>query len=420
MKIAYLVNQYPKTSHSFIRREIAALEEHGQPIERITIRRATDLADPGDAAEAERTWVLLDGGAGRLIRCSLGELLTQPRRWFKALRTAWRFGGRSDRGRLRHLAYLAEACVLVQRARAAGYDHLHSHFGTNSTTVAMLTRMLGGPEYSFTVHGPEEFDKPEGLSLGEKIARARFVVAISQFTRSQLFRWCELRDWSKLHVVHCGLDAMFLQAPATPIPDTNQLVCIGRLCEQKGQLLLIEAAGQLRREGWTFKLVLVGDGPMRGTIEQRIAELNLHDTVTIAGWKSNSAVRELMIQSRAMVLASFAEGLPVGIMEALALRRPVISTFVAGIPELVEPGRCGWLVPAGSVEALADALRAALSADAETLDEMGRRGSALVAQRHDARQEAAKLLQRFREGESCEPAHADVTARDFERAHCAK
>lgn len=391
MKIAYLINEYPKTSHSFIRREIAALETHGIAVERISIRPATQLADPADRQEAERTWNLLKVGPAGLIRESLRRLCRGPRRWAGALGAAWRLGGRSDRGRLRHFAYLAEACVLVAKAEADGISHIHVHFGTNSATVALLSCMLGGPTYSFTVHGPEEFDKPEAWSLGDKIAGASFVAAISEFTRSQLFRWCDYSHWHKIHVVRCGLDAMFLDGPPMPLSETSQLVCVGRLCEQKGQLLLVQAADRLSREGWQFKLVLVGDGPMRGDIEAAIESLDLGGIVELVGWKSNAEVRDLMVASRAMVLASFAEGLPVVLMESLALGRPVVSTFVAGIPELVEPDRCGWLVPAGSAAALIGSLRDLLAAPLTQLEAMGQRGRALVAERHDARREAAKL-----------------------------
>ncbi len=395
MKVAYLVNEYPKTSHSFVRREIAALEAGGLEVERVSVRKASGLVDAADRREADRTHVLLDMGMMGLARAGLRQLVTQPRKTFAALRTAWRLGGRSDRGRLRHVIYLAEACALVQLAKEHGVDHIHAHFGTNPATVALLSRLLGGPTYSFTVHGPEEFDKPEAWSLGEKAASAEFVTAISEFTRSQLYRWCDYPHWSKIHVVHCGLDAMFLRQQPTPIPDTNQLVCVGRLCEQKGQLLLVEAVGRLRQEGWRFTLVLVGDGPMRDGIESLIGKLNLSDCVSIAGWKSNAEVRELMKRSRAMVLASFAEGLPVVIMEALALHRPVVSTYVAGIPELVEPGECGWLAPAGSVAALTDALRSVLEAPLAKLERMGTHGASLVAEQHDAVREASKLLRLF-------------------------
>jgi glycosyltransferase involved in cell wall biosynthesis len=296
---------------------------------------------------------------------------------------------------LRHFAYLAEACVLSRWFSEFGIEHVHAHFGTNSTTVAMLCRELGGPPYSFTVHGPEEFDKAKAIALEEKIKRSAFVVAVSSFGKSQLYRWCEYDQWSKIQVVHCGVDELFLKQEYIPVPDEPRLVCIGRLSEQKGHLLLIEAAGRLAAKGLVFKLILVGDGELRTQIEAMIAQLGLQNHVEITGWASNPEVQQQLLASRAMVLPSFAEGLPVVIMEALALSRPVISTYVAGIPELVEPGTCGWLVPPGSLEALTEAMRAALQAPVEKLEQMGRVGAERVAQQHNAAIEGCKLATLF-------------------------
>jgi glycosyltransferase involved in cell wall biosynthesis len=397
VKIAYLINQYPQASQSFIRREIAALEKLGVTVERFTVRRWDQkLVDPGDIAEQQLTRVVLDAGAPGLLIALLRALFTRPAAFFRAARLTMRCARRADRGLLLHLIYLAEACVLVKWFAESAIEHVHAHFGTNSTTVAMLCRALRGPAYSFTCHGPEEFDKPEFLKLGEKIERAAFVVAVSEFGRSQLYRWCGHAHWSKIQVVHCGVDAGFLHEPYTPIGASKKLVCVGRLAEQKGQLLLVQAAALLAKEGEDFELVLVGDGAMRGEIEKLIDTHKLQGKVRIAGWMSNDQVRQQLLESRAMVLPSFAEGLPVVCMEALALQRPVISTFVAGIPELVEPGVCGWLVPAGAIEPLADAMRAALRADDEKLRLMGEVGAQRVAAQHDAAIEAAKLSDLFR------------------------
>jgi glycosyltransferase involved in cell wall biosynthesis len=310
-----------------------------------------------------------------------------------AARLAARTGAPGLKGRLWPLAYLLEAAYLARRLRARGVEHLHNHIGEGSATVAMLASVLADIPFSLTIHGPGEFDRPALLALGEKIRRASFTAAVSEFTRSQLYRWTDRADWPKIHVVHCGLDGTFLDAGAgaDAVPEARRLVCVGRLDEQKGPLLLIEAAAVLAAEGLAFELVLIGDGPLRRPIERRIEQLGLHDHVRLAGWQGTLEVRAAILQARALVLPSFAEGLPVVIMEALALRRPVISTYVAGIPELVAPGACGWLVPAGSVAALAAAMRAALSAPVEDLRRMGRTGAALVAQRHDGAVEAAKL-----------------------------
>lgn len=396
MTIAYLVNQYPKVSHSFIRREIVGVEAMGIRVARFSIRSLeSELVDEVDKLEQELTQVVLGIGKVGLLLALIRVAITRPVRFLSAFWLMLQVGRHSERGILRHFAYLAEACVLLRWFSDAGIAHVHAHFGTNSTTVAMLCHVLGGPPYSFTVHGPEEFDKVQTISLTEKINRAAFVVAVSSFGKSQLYRWCEREHWAKIHVVHCGVDKLFLKQPHVPIPDQPRLVSVGRLCEQKGQLLLIEAASRLAAEGLPFKLVLVGDGPLRPQIETLIAQNGLLEHIEITGWASNSEVQQQILASRAMVLPSFAEGLPVVIMEALALERPVISTYVAGIPELVEPGTCGWLVPPGSVEALTAAMRTALLLPVEKLEQMGRVGAERVALEHDAEQEASKLAALF-------------------------
>ena len=392
MHISYLINQYPKVSHSFIRREIAGLEACGIRVARFAIRTcSSELVDEADQLELKKTRSILDVGIVGLLFNLLRTAITKPVNFLSSLWLTLRIGWGSDRGILLHLVYLAEACVLLGWCLDLEIDQVHAHFGTNSTTVAMLCCSLGGPPYSFTVHGPEEFDKAKLIALEEKIERAAFVVAISSFGKSQLYRWCNYQHWSKIHVVHCGIDRMFLQQPHTPVPNCPRLVCVGRLSEQKGHLLLIEAASQLAAEGLQFKLVLVGDGSLRTEIENMVAKLDFRNHIEITGWASNAEVKQQILDSRTMVLPSFAEGLPVVIMEALALGRPVISTYVAGIPELVKHGNCGWLVPPASVEALTSVMRTALSMSVEELKRMGKAGAALVAQQHDVNLETGKL-----------------------------
>ncbi|MBI5071122.1 MAG: glycosyltransferase [Deltaproteobacteria bacterium] len=396
MKVAYLVNQYPRTSHSFIRREIRALEALGVEVLRFSVRPAgEEPASDEDLAEQALTRVVLRAGLLGHLGASAARLARQPLAFARALRLAVALGWRSDRGLLRHLVYLAEACVLARWLERAGAQHLHAHFGTNPAALAALCGELGAPRFSFTVHGPEEFDKPQFIGLREKVRRAAFVVAVSSFGKSQLFRWVRHADWPKVQVVRCGVGDELLRAPLTPVPQAPRLACVARLSEQKGHLLLLEAAGHLAREGIPFELVLAGDGPLRAPIEALVARLGLGAQVRLAGWMSGEEVRQLILSSRALVLPSFAEGLPVVVMEALALGRPVITSAVAGIPELVETGVTGWLVPAGSVEGLVRALREAVAAAPGRLEEMGRAGAALVAAHHDAGREAGRLKALF-------------------------
>ncbi|MFJ4065736.1 glycosyltransferase [Pseudomonas sp. NPDC089996] len=396
MRIAYFINQYPKVSHSFIRREILALERQGIEVQRIALRGwDAELHDAEDLAERDKTRYVLQEGLRGLLKPLYEVIRAQPRRFLAALNLALRLGWRADRPWPYHLVYLAEACRVVQWLQASAAEHVHAHFGTNSTEVVMLANALGGPAYSFTVHGPEEFDKAQLLHLGEKVSRAAFVAAVSSYGRSQLFRWVAHEHWGKVKVVHCGLERGFHEGAAQAPAQAPRLVCVGRLCEQKGQLLLIEAAHALASQGVAFELVLAGDGELRGPIEAQIARHGLQAQVRITGWISSAQVRDEILAARALVLPSFAEGLPVVIMEAMALRRPVLTTYVAGIPELVRQGENGWLFPAGSVEALTEAMLDCLQQPVPALQRMGEAAYQRVLQRHDIDTEAARLIGHF-------------------------
>ena len=398
MKIAYFVNQYPAVSHSFIRREILALEKIGIEVTRIALRVDLDkLVDQGDRDELARTQYILGMSKASVLLLLFKYLIRHPYAGLKTTIASIRLGLNSERGILKHFAYFVEGIILNTWMRQKNIHHVHAHFGTNSTTVAMFASMLGDVQYSFTVHGPEEFDKPEYIHLTEKIHRAKFVVAITSFCRSQLFRQVTSEYWPKIKIVRCGLDKYFLENP-TLVEDVsdNVFVCIGRLCEQKGQILLIEAMRDLLKAGHSAKLILAGDGPMREEIEQKIEQYGLGDNVKITGWISGEEVRNYLASSKAMVLPSFAEGLPVVIMEALAMRKPVITTYIAGIPELIENGIEGWLIPAGSLQDLTRALMKAINTEPETYKKMGESGYLKVAEYHNIDTESQRLAQHLR------------------------
>lgn len=396
MRVAYLVNQYPKVSHSFIRREILAVEGRGLSVVRVASRGWDgELVDAADRAERSMTHYLLRHGASALPAACLRVFGASPGRFLRAAWRAARMARMSPRPLLVHFAYLAQACRLRLLAHRERVDHVHAHFGTNSAEVAMLCAELGGPPFSFTVHGPEEFDMPSGLHLREKAERAAFVAAVSSFGRSQLYRWIPPAHWSKVKVVRCGLEDGFGEAAGRVPAESHMVVCVGRLCEQKGQVLLLAAALEIARRGVDFRLVLAGDGEMRQELEQMIDQYGLRDRVCITGWVSGEEVRSLLLRARALILPSFAEGLPVVIMEAMALARPVITTQIAGIPELVRDGEEGWLVPAGDCGALVRAWLELLEADASRLDAMGRSARERVVRRHSASVGARKLAELF-------------------------
>lgn len=397
MNIAYLLNTYPAPSMTFIRREIEALEEQGVVIGRFAVRRfQTPLVDSRDRQEADRTTYLLDGALLDLFLSSLREVLFNMPGVFRAISLWWQLLRNAGGGFVRHVAYFMQAASFRQKAARAGTVHVHVHFGTNATAVAMLAHAMGGPAYSFTAHGPDEFVEAPTLSFDLKIENAAFVVAISEYCRKRLSQLCRKpEDAKKIHVARCGIRLDEFQ-PAPPVPEGNHtLVCVGRLCPQKGQVHIPAVVAALRADFPDLKVILAGDGESRAEIEAEIARHGVEDQVSLYGWASNDDVRRLIAEGRIFLLPSYAEGLPVVLMEALAIGRPVITTTIAGIPELVGE-HCGWLVSPGNVAELAAAIRTALETPGKKLDDMGKAGRARVAQLHDVRTLAASLETLFR------------------------
>lgn len=395
MRVAYFVNRYPAVSHTFIRREIRALEALGVSVVRFALRPGADLADDDDKAEVKRTRFILETAVSTILGCFARTAVTQPYSLASTIGLAISLGWKSETGILRHLVYAIEATVLASWCRQERVEHVHAHFGTNPAAVVMLMQRLFGIPYSFTAHGPDEFEKAPLLAVEEKLKHAKFVVCASSFGRSQYMRWSAPELWHKIVVVHCGLDRAFFERTITPPPSNLRLVCVGRFDERKAQVLLVAAARRLHDEGIPCEIVLAGDGPMRPRIEAAIREAKLEKWVTITGWISGERVRTEILAARALILPSFSENLPVVLMEALALGRPVISTYVAGIPELVSPGKSGWLVPAGDDGGLAEAMREALTTPTERLSAMAEIGRRHVAEAHDAALEALKLRDLF-------------------------
>ena len=389
MTIGYLMNTYPLVSTTFIGREIQALESLGVAVKRYAIRPWTEqLVDASDRSEQAKTEYLL-GNRGRIVTGLVREASRSPLRFLKALGLTLRLI-RNARGRvIRHFAYLAEATVLRGLAERDGITHIHAHFSTNATTVAMLVRELGGPEYSFTVHGPDELLTPLENSTGDKVARASFVACISHFARSQMMLFSGQAHWDKLAIVHCGvLPANYGRRPHGPYG--KRILFIGRLAAVKGGPLLLEAIANVRAAHPDLSLTVVGDGPDRVQLEARAAALGLAGAVSFVGYQSQSAVAEILEQSDMLVLPSFAEGVPVVLMEAMASRLPVIASRVAGVQELVEHGVSGFVVAPGDVEGLSAGLGTLLS-EPELCARMGTAGRAKVEAEFDVAKEATRL-----------------------------
>jgi len=395
LKIGYLMNSFPMTSTTFIRREMESLEALGLDIERFAVRRwPTALVDPLDIADQEKTHYLLDGNFLGLITAFFSVLLFNPIGFFKAFKIWLNVCSNSVRFSVKHVAYLMQATYFYRLCEQKDLKHVHVHFSTNATTVAMLAKCMGGASYSFTAHGPDEFVDPSTISLSLKVKHANFVAAISNYCRVQLVRFSSYEYWDKIVIVHCGLQLDEF-VPNYDFDVNNQsLVCVGRLCPQKAQLLLPPALAQLKTDFPNLKVHFVGDGESRQALEQSIKKYDVEEMVQLHGWMVNADVRKLVIKSRTFLLPSFAEGLPVVIMEALALGRPVISTYIAGIPELVD-NDCGWIIPAGSIEHIASAIRQTLNDSPAGLKAKGMEGRKRIEREHNLKLIAPVLLKQF-------------------------
>lgn len=387
--IVYFVNQYPAVSHTFIRREILALERLKIPIVRIGLRHGPDLTDPADASEKSCTTYILFNRY--LILAGIAWAMRRPSRLFRSLATAQRLWQTGSQPMWRSLACLVEACALGRLISQIGASHVHAHFGTNSTDVVMLAAILTDSTFSFTVHGPDEFDRPVSINLAAKVRAAEFVATVSMYGQSQLMRWCAPEDRSKIKLVRCGLvfggTAFLSKRPR----HSERFVNVGRLCNDKAQQVFIEAVAALRARGRNIEGVLVGDGETREELQRLIDKSDLSSVIRLTGNLSGSAVLEEIEAARALVVSSFAENLPVVILEAMSMSRPVVATWIAGIPEIVVPGETGWLAAPGSVEALAREMEACLSLSDCELAKMGKRCRERVFSQHDIDVEARKL-----------------------------
>lgn len=390
--VAYLTGQYPRATDTFIQREVAALRDHGLVVETYSVRRtgAEHHVGKEQRAEAARTFHILEATANPLVTLRAHvSALRHPGRYLRGLWLAWRTAPGGIRGHIYNLIYFAEAVVLAHHMRKRGVVHLHNHIAKASCTVAMLASTVSGIPYSFTLHGPDIFFEPIHWRLDEKIARAAFVACISHFCRSQGMIFSDPAHWERLHIVHCGVDPSLYDTPRGA--PAKRLLFVGRLAVVKGLPVLLRALHQVAAEHPDLRLTLIGDGPERAALEDEARALGLSGMVDFVGYKGQGEVAQALRDADILVLPSFAEGLPVVLMEALAARVPVLTTRIAGVGELVEDGVSGRLVAPGDPAELADALRAMLNAPPEVHAAMGQAGRARVVAEFDSATEAGKL-----------------------------
>jgi colanic acid/amylovoran biosynthesis glycosyltransferase len=399
MRIGYLTSLYPAPSHTFIRREVLAVREHGVDVTTFSVRAPAPAERTADADQQafQGTFYLLPMDPVRAARAHATRFVRDPLGYARTLRLALKHRVPGVKAAALAIAYFAEAIVLADELARQGVTHVHNHFANPAATVGYLaTRFLGLP-WSLTLHGISETDYPAGNLLGAKLEAADFAACVSHFGRAQALRLISPEHWDKLFIVRCALDLRALpERPVRPPSTRVRAVCVARLSAEKGHVGLLRAFAKAQRNGARdAELVLVGDGPERGRIEQTIAELGLQGSVQLLGRKSEEDTLREVAQSDLLVLASFMEGLPVVLMEALAYGLPVIAPRVAGVPELVEEHVHGLLFAPAAWDELADRLHKLLS-DASLRQRLGAAGRAKIEQEFEISRAVIPLVERYR------------------------
>jgi len=400
--IAYVMTHYPRVALTFIAGEIDAVERRGMRIEPFAMNfpSGEDLGSDDLRARRDRA-TYLKASWSDALGALIGHMLSHPLKTSKLAAHALSSAGLDLALMARRLGHLVEASLLAKRCTATGVTHIHAHFGQSPATIAWFATELmnfgakRAVRWSFTIHGFQDFVDEAVARLDLKANSAAFVICVSDFTRSQLCRVTRPHLWERFHVVRCGIDLeQFALRAAKPFPRRPRIVTVGRLSSEKGQLILLRALAQLAENGIEAELLLIGGGPLTAAIEQEIIHLGLGDRVSLLGELTPAEVDIQLRGADIFCLPSFAEGLPVSIMEAMAIGVPVVSTYIGGIPELAKDGKTALTVPAGNVEALAEALERMIA-------EPALRDSIIVAareeveKRHDRDRNAGKLARLF-------------------------
>ena len=390
--VAYLFNRYPEATLTTLRREVNAVAGTGLTVYRYAHRPSMQpLSGWLDRAEAEQTVYLTSGGLIPLLVSVISTLLLHPVRFLAAVRVMFKL----RTTKFRHFGYLGISCRLLGHLKAAPVDIVHTHFAQNSAAVAMLVHVLGGPPWTMTVHGPEDIDSRALPNLAMKVRAASTTIAISRCAKDAVLNATGSAT-TKVRVLGMGVDELYLAAPV-PLPRGGPIVCTARFVDRKGHAVLIEAIDILKAKRLRPKVNLIGDGRLRAEVMADVERRGLSGQIEFCGWQAEESIREHIDASAFMVLPSYAEGLPVSIMEAFARARPVIASNVGAISELVEDGINGALVDAGDYDGLADAIENFVTRDAESLYELGLCGRSAVAFHHDARKNGEALVMIWKE-----------------------
>lgn len=400
--VAYVLTHYPRVALSFISGEIDEIEALGAAIHPFAMNKpdAADLLSEDAKARSARTHYFKSGWL-RLFGDFVASGLRHPVGMTKLLGRAIT----SARGDLpltvRRISHLLQAASLARMCELRGIRHLHAHFGQAPATIAWFAAEImnvakpGSATWSFTIHGFQDFVDETIARLDLKAASASFVVCVSDFTRSQLCRLIHPSLWSRAKVIRCGIDlAHFDLRKPRRLDPTPRIISVGRLSSEKGQVVLLQACKLLAARGVKHRLTFIGSGPLEGLIREEILKNGMEDHVELAGEMPADAVRRELEDSDLFCLTSFAEGLPISIMEAMAVGVPVVATSIAGIPELAVNGETALAVPPGNVEALAGAIEKLLG-DEQLRTRMIAAARRQVEEQHDRHRNVPQLFGLF-------------------------
>jgi glycosyltransferase involved in cell wall biosynthesis len=390
LKMAYLLSQYPAVNHVFMLREVSFLRQLGLDIQVASIRspdRDPASMTTAEQAETRSTYYVKSTGLFQLVLAHAHTLVSRPGHYIRGLAGALRHGP------LYGLFYFTEAVAVGYWMKRRELTHVHTHY---AASVGFLVGRIFPVTLSIAFHGPAEFEDPAGSRLAEKVQASLFCCAISRYGVSQLMYACGYPEWPKVELTTLGVDPnRFQPRPFRPSPSPFRIVCAARLAPVKGQHVLIAAMAVLVKEGRHIRLRFAGDGPDRIALRQDIEKRGLSDGVSFEGNVNQDKLLELYRESDALVLSSFAEGLPVVLMEAMAMEIPCVAPWVNGIPEIVTHETDGLLVPPGDAEALARAI-GRLMDDAELRRTLGQRARLKILEKFDLRRNTEHLADVFR------------------------
>jgi colanic acid/amylovoran biosynthesis glycosyltransferase len=398
--ITYLISRYPNLSMTFVLREVLALRALGFRIETASINppdRPPEKLTPEEREETACTYCVKSHGVSGALAAHVKTLFGNFPGYCRGLALAFRLA-RLDLSRLLlNFAYFTEALMVGQWMHRNSQTHLHVHLASQAASVGLFTHRVFRVGFSLTVHGPDEFYDASGQYLTQKIAAANFIVCISSYTRSQLMNLSPYAHWSKLVVVRLGVDPMlFSPLPKPAQQEAFEILCVGRLTPAKGQHLLIEAVDRLTQQGRRVRLHFVGDGPEYASLRAHSGRLAHPESIIFEGAVNQDRIRSLYAAADIFCLPSFAEGLPVVLMEAMSMQIPCVSATIAGIPELIRNGIDGLLVPASDLDALVTAL-ASLMDDKELRNRLAKNGRARILEHYDLTPNVEALAQIFAE-----------------------